>query len=405
MPEDKRPSKDSNGHEHCYYLYFFPWLKLEKTIRVNELTLIPFPSKASEAELEGESNWVSKRLKKILNSYQDSQGKSISEFTFIAGPEGPGISVNDRTMQNLFSAFDLTLNILKFRYLDYHSHERNNHQLLMESAVIYPDNEEIFSLSRNWFHESWTPITKVRAQNFNSEKSLDIDFPLRRIREIFQALQNSHDDLRQRISLAIRFLKLANIESTHIDPQICLELMGAAFEHLFEHPNIIHPDIFAFKLEDLWNYPFRRYEYHPSPFKNKQLKQATQMQTFRLAKQPSSKKSWLQAWFLEFFKFRNDLLFKNPANPKEYAWNLVQHLRVATEIMSMTILIILSRDSQTRLPMKNEDENRIRYVDTYIQYARSIWYSDQYPSEKKPTWVQGEVIPNLWDSLKDEEVD
>jgi len=235
------------------------------------------------------------------------------------------------------------------------------------------------------------------------DTSKEIRFPIRRIREIFQALQNSEDSLKQRVSQAVRLLKLANLESTQIDPQICLELICTAFEHLFEHSNIIHPDNFAFKLEDLWNYPFRQFEYHPSPFKNKQLKQVTQMQTFRLAKPPSSKKSWLQAWFLEFFKYRSDLLFNNRINPKEYAWNIVQHLRVATEILPMTILIVLSKDGHTRLPLKNEDEKRIHSVDGYIQYARSIWYSDQYPSEKQPGWIQGELIPNLWDSIPEEE--
>jgi hypothetical protein len=375
---------------------------LKSTVRVNQLALVPFPSKSADTELQGKHGWIAQRLDQLLQAFQTVDGESLSGLTCIRGPEGPCISVNDRNMQNLFDALDLSLNILEFRYIDYHSFQHHQDQLPMYCAAIFPNTEEIFSLSRQWFHQSWMPLSKIDSRHRTIVQLSDIRFPMRRIKEIFQALQNSSNPLRERISMVIRFLKLANFESTQKTPQICLELVGAAFEHLFEHPNIIHPELFAFKLEDLWNYPFRHFEYHPSPFKNKQLKQVTQMKTFRMAKQPSSKKTWLQAWFLEFFKLRNDLLFSNPVNPKEYAWNLTQHLRVASEVLAMTILIILSRDDQTRLPLKNEDEKRIRSVDAYIQYARSVWYSEHYPSEKQPAWLQGEALPNLWDSMPEE---
>ncbi|MBN2105645.1 hypothetical protein JW835_16525 [bacterium] len=402
MNDKKSPPIDSHGNEDYVYLFFLPWLNLQKALRVNQVTLVPFPSKDSDAELKGQNSWVSQRLKHILHSYQKVNEKPAAGLTYIRGPGGPCISVNDRHIQSLFGALDLTLNILEFRYLNYDSFQYEHDRLHMHCATIYPSSEEIFSLSRQWFHESWAPLSEAVFKKYNSITLPDIRFPLRRIKEVFRALQNSSDHLRERISLVIRILKLANLESTQATPQICLELVGAAFEHLFEHPNIIHPESFAFKLEDLWNYPFRQFEYHPSPFKNKQLKTATQMKTFRLARPPSSKKSWLQAWFLEFFKLRNDLLFVNPINPKEYAWNLTQHLRVATEILAMTIIIILSRDDQTRLPLKNEDERRIRSVDAYIQYARSIWYAANYPSVKQPDWLQGGVLPNLWDSMTEE---
>jgi len=402
MADYKRPTINSNGNEQFFFLYFFPWLKLEKEVHINELTLIPFPSKYSKADMSGKNEWVSRRFNFLLHAYQGTQKKITPGFTYIRGPQGPCISVNNRNMQRQVDALGLTLNILGFRYLNYYSFQYDHDRLLMHCAAIHTNNEEIFSLSRQWFHESWAPLSEEFPLKHNVISLEDIRFPMRRIRELFQAVQNSSDHLRERLSLVIRFLKLANLESTQATPQICLELMGAAFEHLFEHPNIIHPELFAFKLEDLWNYPFRQFEYHPSPFKNKQLKQVTQMKTFRLAKPPSSKKSWLQAWFLEFFKLRNDLLFVNPINPKEYAWNLTQHLRVATEILALTILIILSRDDQTRLPLKNEDEKRIRSVDAFIQYARSIWYAEEYPSDKQPEWLQGDILPNLWDSLPEE---
>lgn len=399
MTDHKNPSNQTIQDADCYYLFFLPRLKLKKALRVNQLALIPFPSKTAEAELQDKHGWIVPRMNRLLKAYQ---GGSASGLTFICGSGGPGIAVNDRDSQRLIDALDLTLNILEFRYLNYHSLDYNRNELLMHCAAIYPGREEIFSLSRQWFHESWVPLSDEITGGSKIVELQDVRFPLRRIKELFRALQNSSDSLRERIAQVIRFLKLSNLEATQSTPQICLELMGAAFEHLFEHPNIIHPELFAFKLEDLWNYPFRQFEYHPSPFKNKQLKQVMQMKTFRLAKQPGSKKTWLQAWFLEFFKLRNDLLYSNPINHKEYAWNLTQHLRVGTEILAMTLLIVLSRDDQTRLPLKNEDEQRIRRVDSFIQYARSIWYSQGYPSEKQPKWLRGETLPNLWDSLPEE---
>ena len=267
----------------------------------------------------------------------------------------------------------------------------------MQCAAVFRERKDIYSLNRNWFHESWVHL---RFAATDSQQNLGI--PTRRIRELFQALISSTPDMRKRLNMALGFLRLSMFHTTQSFPQICLELLAAAFEHLFEHSNIQNTDVFAFKLEDLWNYSFRNFEYHPSLFKNKQLKQATQMQSFRMAKPPSSKKTWLQAWFLEFFKMRNDLMFNMPVSSKEYAWNLTQHLRIATEILPMTLLILLSRDEQTRLPLKIEDEKRIRDVDAYIQYARSIWYSEDYPSEKQPEWLRGKQLPNLWDSLPEQ---
>ena len=169
MNKNKTPRIDSNGQERSFYLYFLPWLKLEKTVRINQLALIPFPSKVSEAELEGEHHWVYKRLKVLLKSYQDLHNKSAQGFTFIAGPESPCVSVNDRGLQRLFNALELTLNILEFRYLDYQAIRRNRHQWKIQRAIIYPDNEEIFSLSRDWFHESWTPLSELQILKYEPD--------------------------------------------------------------------------------------------------------------------------------------------------------------------------------------------------------------------------------------------
>lgn len=386
--------------ENHHFLYYFPWLSLESEVRINQLALLPYPSQQCEEKF-GKQAWLLQRLRTIHHACLDSDGKHVPSLTIVMGSGGPLVSTNDRQLQSLFHALDLSMNILQFRYRNYDSPEPSGLRLNMQCAALHESHENIYSLSRNWFHESWEPFMGNRLLSHH-EPTTDIDFPVRRIREIFQALQNSDELLREHISLAIQFLKLANLDLTQLRASVCLELMAAAFEHLFEHPNVEGPDIFAFKLEDLWNYPFRNYEYHPSPFKNKQLKQVTKIQSFRLVRQPGSQKSWLQAWFLEFFKLRNDLMYKSPVNTKEYAWNITQHLRVATEILPMTILIMLSRDDKTRLPLKNEDEKRIQKVDAFIQYARSLWYAESHAAVNKPDWLKGEQIPNLWDSLPDD---
>jgi hypothetical protein len=396
-----KPIVPFSENDQCLYLFYFPWLQLEDSIQISQLSMLPFPSDACDALLDHENDWLQNRLQLLKQSYLDRTGNPVSRFTLISGPEGMGVSVQNKTVQELAYLLDLALNILNLRYSDYDT-RMSGYILNMRCAAIFRDREEILSLNRNWFHESWVPITPVHLRFTASDSQQSLVIPVRRIRELFQALINSSPEMRKRLNMALGFLRLSMFHTTQSFPQICLELLAAAFEHLFEHSNIQNTDVFAFKLEDLWNYPFRNFEYHPSVFKNKQLKQATQIQSFRLAKPPSSKKTWLQAWFLEFFKMRNDLMFNLPVTSKEYAWNLTQHLRIATEILPMTLLILLSRDEQTRLPLKNEDEKRIRDVDAYIQYARSIWYSEDYPSEKQPEWLKGKVLPNIWDSLPEQ---
>ena len=124
-----------------------------------------------------------------------------------------------------------------------------------------------------------------------------------------------------------------------------------------------------------------------------------QNKSFRLTKAPSANKTWLQAWFLEFYKLRNDVMLGQPIIPKEYVWDITQHLRIASEILPMTIIIILNRDPNILLPLKNDDEKRIKIVDDYIQYSRKKWFGRNDFHQYGPSWLKGHLHPNLWDSI------
>ncbi len=89
----------------------------------------------------------------------------------------------------------------------------------------------------------------------------------------------------------------------------------------------------------------------------------------------------------------------NPWQPEKYGWNITQHCRVASEILPMTILIMLNRDPAISLPLTVEEKNRIKKVDLYIKYAQKPWFSGDKLHVDRPSWLKGGLHPALWDSI------
>lgn len=383
-------------------IYYFPWLRLQKIVHIDEISLIPYPLSEKMKDLEL-PDWIKEQLNKLNSSYLNRKCKPLSTITLLSGPTGPIIQTQDQYILKLFERLELTLILIHFRYRDYDTGGHTGLQFLPHKAEIKKGRKEIFLFYRSWFNDLWiTPslgMDKITipwpVQLFSSR----FDLPLRRIKEIFRSLAGESVPLIRRIHLPMHFLKIACSDYQAIKPENSISILAQAFEYLFNRPNLSGDIAMAFELEDLWNIKTRIQLHHPIPFKNKQLKEIIENRSFRLTKRPTANKTWLQAWFLEFFNLRNDVLSGSNIKIKEYTWNITQHLRIASEILPMTILIMLNRDPSVRLPLKIEDETRIKNVDHYLQYAKELWFTSNDFLSEGPKWLEGQIHPKLWDSI------
>ena len=379
------------------YLYVFPWIYIEKPIRLQQIALYPWPSKSTKELLENDSEWDTSILENIIERFRDPSGKPVESLGIVFIKSSPWIHENNHEAHRLIELFHIALRLLHYRYYDYTFQENRYMRYQMFRFQYEPSGTGSFSY-QNWFQPSRQEIPDSISMP-DGLRMNSINFPVRRIREVLQSIENANSVVIHRIRLVLNILDIISLQSSQKDLALSLHLMCDAISHLFGGDCVLSDDVLAFQIEDLWTFPFREYEYHPSIFKNKQIKQVTKVQSFRVVKQPSSKKSWLQAWLLELYRLKNEMSIGNTIHPKEYAWTIVQHLRIATEIVPLTILIMLSKDPESLLPLKNEDEKRIKNVDAYIQYAKAVWYNEGYPHPDQPEWLLGGTQPNLWDSI------
>jgi hypothetical protein len=384
------------------HVYYLPWLRINKMIKLNEVSLIPY-SKKDASNIQNMPKWIINRINVLSATYLNRKGKPLSYLTILAGPAGPIVESHDQHTPALFDKLELAFILSKSRYRDYDTGGHTGLQFSFHKAEIEKNKQRGFIVYRSWFKELWitTSIGQDKitipwpVQLFSSGFHL----PIRRVKEIFQSLQVNNAAIIQQIELPVRFLRLVCSDIPEIHPYISINALADAFEYLFNRHNILGRTAFSFKLEDVWNYKSRIRHYHPSPFKNKQLKELIKNKSFRLVKTPSTRKTWLQAWILEFFKLRNAILLCNPLKSKDYYWSITQHLRIASEILPMTILIMLNRDPSVLLPLKIEDEKRIKNVDLYIQYAKEDWFTSDTHQTDGPKWLKGQMHPKLWDSI------
>jgi len=397
-------------------IYYYPWLKLRETITLDTVHLVPYPIQ-NNAYVPDWPRWVFDQIKALISTYLNRNGQPLSSFTVIEGPNGPLVLPDDTQTPILYGKLELSLNLMRFIYRDYDTGGHTGLQLSSHKAEIEKGRNEGCISYRSWFNSSWitSPLsydqikTSWPIQLLNSEFDL-LRNRIGRISEIFKSIQILNAPVIERIRHPLDLLQIACSDSSTIKPYISVSLLAAAFEHLFNPYKLRGNNAFSFILNYLWGFGYRNYLYCSQPFESKQIKSVTEQIKKAKVTNPSidyslleiplnEKKTWLQTWFLDFHKLRNDFLHGNPWQPGKYGWSITQHCRVASEILPMTILIMLNRSPAISLPLTVEEKNRINKVDLYVKYAQKPWFTGDNLHVDRPSWLKGGLHPALWDSI------
>ena len=80
-----KPAVPFSEGDQCLYLFYFPWLQLDETIQINQLSMLPFPSGECDAVLGHENDWLRKHLQSLKKIYLNHNGEPVSKLTMTRG--------------------------------------------------------------------------------------------------------------------------------------------------------------------------------------------------------------------------------------------------------------------------------------------------------------------------------